>query len=181
LPKREKHLKSTTCDFPANSKSKLLAAQGDVIESTLSEEDVSTNEETVPNPLRSTDTSIGKVSNIIMNNIKFSKGKHANPASDVPNPMETKRAETIPNRRLTRIASYYIDSDFAKFKVSTHLASATSSDNPFVMLNLDKMQEANVDDKNSPKHMLDGEDYEPPTRRLCKNHATWEEAEQDEL
>jgi Reverse transcriptase (RNA-dependent DNA polymerase) len=52
------------------------------------------------------------------------------------------------------------------------------------MLALDKIQEAIVDDKNPPKHMLENEDYEPPTRRLmlkCKNHAKWEESEQDEL
>ena len=58
--------------------------------------------------------------------------------------------------------------------LSTHVASAISSDNPFVMLALDKIQEAIVDDKNSPKHILDKEDYEPPTGKLmlkCKNHA----------
>ena len=54
----------------------------------------------------------------------------------------------------------------AKLKVSTHIASAISSDNPFVMLALDKIQEAIVDDKNSPKYILDNEDYEPPTRKL---------------
>ena len=47
------------------------------------------------------------------------------------------------------------------------------------------MQAAIVDDKNPSKHnMLDSEDYEQPTRRMrlkCKNHAKWEEAEQDEL
>ena len=65
--------------------------------------------------------------------------------------------------------------------MSTHIASAISSDNPFVMLALDKIQEAIVDDKNLPKHILENEDYEPPSRRLmlkCKNHAKW--AEQDE-
>jgi hypothetical protein len=146
-----------------------------VIESNLIEEDVPTNEETVSNPLKSADTSNGKVNNVITKNIKFSKGKLANPASDVPNPMEIKRVETIPTRKSTWIASYYIDSDFAKFNVSTHMASAISSDNPFFMLALDKIQEANVDDKNSHKHLLDSEDYETPTRKLmlkCKNLAT---------
>ena len=69
--------------------------------------------------------------------------------------------------------------------MSTHIASAISSDNLFVMLALDKIQEAIVDDKNPSKHnILDSEDYKQPTRRLmlkCKNHAKWEEAEQDEL
>ena len=53
------------------------------------------------------------------------------------------------------------------------------------MLALDKIQEAIVDDKNPPKHMLDNGDYEPPTRQRlilkCNKHAKWEEAEQDEL
>ena len=53
------------------------------------------------------------------------------------------------------------------------------------MLALDKIQEAIVDDKNPSKHnMLDSENYEQPTRRLMlksRNHAKWEEAEQDEL
>jgi hypothetical protein len=38
------------------------------------------------------------------------------------------------------------------------MASAISSNNPFVMLPLDKIQEAIVDDKNPPKHMVDIED-----------------------
>ena len=99
--------------------------------------------------------------------------------------METKRWEIIPTRRSSRIKFYENnDSDYAKFKVSTHIASTISSDNPFVMLALDKIQEAIVDDKNPPKRILDSEDYEQPTRRLmlkCKNHAKWEETEQDEL
>ena len=67
-----------------------------------------------------------------------------------------KRAEIIPTRRSSRIKSYENnDSDYAKLKVSTHLASAISRDNPFVMLALDKIQEAIVDDKNPPKHVLD--------------------------
>ena len=53
------------------------------------------------------------------------------------------------------------------------------------MLALDKIQEAIIDNKNPPKHILDNEDYEPPTRRRlmlkCINQAKWEEAEQDEL
>ena len=66
--------------------------------------------------------------------------------------MEIKRVENIPTRRSSRIESYENnDSDYAKFKVSTHIASAISSDNPFVMLTLDKIQEAIVDDKNPSK------------------------------
>ena len=94
---------------------------------------------------------------------------------DLPNPKEQRREEIIPTRRSSRIKSYENnDSDYAKLKVSTHIASAIRSDNPFVMLALDKIQESIVDDKNPPKHLLDNEDYEPPTRRLmlkCKNHA----------
>ena len=65
---------------------------------------------------------------------------------DVANPKEQKRGEIIPTRRSSRITSYNNDTDYAKFKVSTHIASAISSDNPFVMLALDKIQEAIVDD-----------------------------------
>ena len=50
--------------------------------------------------------------------------------------------------------------------MSTHIANAISSDNPFVMLALDKIQEAIDDDKNPPKPILDNEDYEPPTRNI---------------
>ena len=61
--------------------------------------------------------------------------------------LKKKRGEIIPTRRSSRIKSYESnDSDCAKFKVSTHIASAISSDNPFVMLALDKIQEAIVDD-----------------------------------
>jgi hypothetical protein len=91
LPKRGKHLESTTCDVPANNKSMLSTAQEVEIESNLSEEDVPTNEAIVSNPFRSADKSISKVNNIIMNNIKFPKRKHANPALDVANLMKTKR------------------------------------------------------------------------------------------
>ena len=62
--------------------------------------------------------------------------------------METKQGEKIPTRKSSRIKSYENnDSDYAKFKVSTHIASAISSNNPFVMLALDKIQEAIVDSK----------------------------------
>ena len=65
--------------------------------------------------------------------------------------------------------------------MSTHLATAISSDNPFVML----IQAAIVDDKSPSKQVLDREDYEePPSRRLmlqCNQRVKWEEAEQDEL
>ena len=70
---------------------------------------------------------------------------------DVANPKERKREELIPTRRSSRIKSYENnDSDYAKLKVSTHIATTISSDNPFVMLALDKIQEAIVDDKNPP-------------------------------
>ena len=98
--------------------------------------------------------------------------------------MEMKRGETTPTRKSSRIVTNYSNCDYAKLKVSTHIASAISSDNPLVMLALDKIQEAIIDNKNPSKNILDNEDYEPPTRRLmlkCKNHSKWEEAEQDEL
>ena len=49
-------------------------------------------------------------------------------------------------------------------KLLTHLASAVSVDNPFVMLALEQTQAAIVDDKSSTNQALDKEDYEPPTR-----------------
>jgi hypothetical protein len=115
--------------------SKLSAAQEDVIDSSRGVEGAPTN---------------GNSAN------KFPNGKRAYPALDVANPKEQKRGEIIPTRRSSRIKSYENnDSDYAKLKVSTHIASAISSGNPFVMLALDKIQEAIVDDKkNPPKHML---------------------------
>ena len=65
----------------------------------------------------------------------------------------------------------------------THLASAVSVDNPFVMLALEQIQAAIVDDKSSTNQALDKEDYEPPTRLLMLQYdqrVIWEEAEQDE-
>ena len=65
----------------------------------------------------------------------------------------------------------------------THLASVVSVDNPFVMLALEQIQAAIVDNKSPIKQALDRDDYEPPTRRLmlqCKQLVKWEEAEQDE-
>jgi hypothetical protein len=69
---------------------------------------------------------------------------------------------------------------FAKFKVSTHIASAISCDNLFVMLALNKNQDAIVNDMSPPKQMLESENFEPLTRSLMlkyKNHAKWEEAQ----
>ena len=83
LPKRGKH-QQTTCDVPAGNMSKLSAAQEDVIDSSLSEKDVPTNEEIVSSPLGSVDnTSIDKAQsnnrNIIIPNgnsaNKFPNGK----------------------------------------------------------------------------------------------------------
>ena len=63
--KRGKHHK-TACDVPADNMSKLSAAQEVVIDSSLSEEDVPTNEEIVSSPLGSADnTSIGKAQYLI--------------------------------------------------------------------------------------------------------------------
>ena len=105
--------------------------------------------------------------------------KH-NPALDVANPKEQRREGKKPTRRSSRIKSYENnDSDYAKLKVPTHIASAISCDYPFALLALDKIQDAIIDDKSPPKHTLESEDYEPPTRRLMlksRNHAKWEEA-----
>jgi hypothetical protein len=68
----------------------ISAAQEDVIDSSLSEEDVPSNEEIVSNTLGSVDnTSIVQAQNI-NRNIKFPNGNRANPALYVANPMETK-------------------------------------------------------------------------------------------
>jgi hypothetical protein len=125
LPKRGKHY-NTTFDKPGSNMSKLPGAQEAVIDSSLSEEDVPTNEEIVSNLLRSVDnTSIDLAHNINRNiklperncAIKFSNGKRANPALDVAAALkETKRGENIPTQKSSRIASYYSDCDFAKFK-----------------------------------------------------------------
>jgi hypothetical protein len=123
MSKRGKH-NGATCDVPANNMSKLSAAQEDVIDSSLSDEDVpTTNEEIVSNPLRSVDnTSIDQAQNINRNiklpkrncANKFSNGKRAYPALDVANPMEIKRGENIPTRKSSRIASHKSDVDYAK-------------------------------------------------------------------
>ena len=103
---------------------------------------------------------------------------------DVANPMVNNRVDTIPTRKSSRISSLARDNDIAKWKVSTYLATAISSDNPFVMLALEQIQAAIVDDKSPTKQVLDREDHEPPTRRLmlrCKRRVKWEEPKQDEL
>ena len=134
----------------------------------------------------STDTSVSKSNNniIITNNInKFSTRKRcASPALDLANPMENIRVGTITTRKTSRISS--LNSEKANKNLLTHLASAVSVDKPFVMLALEQIQAAIVDDKSSTNQALDKEDYEPPTRRLmpqCKQRVKWEEAEQDEL
>ena len=134
----------------------------------------------------STDTSISNNNNIITNNInKFSTRKRCDsPALDLANPMENIRVDMIPTRKSSRISSLNSEKDIANKTLLTHLASAVSVDNPFVMLALEQIQAAIVDDKSSTKQMLDKEDYEPSTRRLmlqCKQCIKWEEAEQDEL
>ena len=114
----------------------------------------------------------------------FSTRNGVSPALDVANPKVTNRVDTISTRKSSRISSQARDNDIAKCKVATHLATAISSDNPFVMLALEQIQAAIVEDKSPTKQALDREDYEPPTRRLmlqCKQRAKWEEAEQDEL
>ena len=98
--------------------------------------------------------------------------------------MKNIRVDTIPTRKSSRISSLNSEKDIANKKLLTHLASAVSVDNPFVILALEQIQAAIVDDKSPTKHMLDKEDYEPPTRRLmlqCKQRVKWEETEQDEL
>jgi hypothetical protein len=98
--------------------------------------------------------------------------------------MENSHVDTIPTRKSSRISSLNSQKDITKSKVSTHLASAKSCDKPFIMLALEQIQAAIVDDKSSTKQVIDGEDDEPPTRRLMLQYdqrVQWEEAEQDEL
>ena len=92
--------------------------------------------------------------------------------------------DTITTRKSSRISSLNRIQHIANIEVSTHLASAVSVDNPFVVLALEQIQAAIVDDKSPTKQMLGKEDYEPPTRRLllqCTQRVKWGEAEQDEL
>ena len=83
---------------------------------------------------------------------------------DLANPMENIRVDTIPTRKSSRISSLNSEKDIANKTLLTHLASAVSADNPFVMLALEQIQAAIVDDESSTKQALDKEDYEPPTR-----------------
>jgi hypothetical protein len=148
MPQRGKHYK-TTCDETGSNMSKLPGAQEDMIDSSVSEEDVPTNAKTVSNQLRAGDnTSIDPAHNMNKNirfpkcncATKFSNGKRAYPALDVAAPMEMKRGETTPIRKSLRIAQNNSNCDYATLKVSTHIASAISSDNPFVMLAFDKFK-----------------------------------------
>jgi hypothetical protein len=67
LPKRGKQ-HNTTCDIPGNNMLKLSGAQEVVIDSSLSKDDVPTNEEIVSNTLRFVDnTSIDQAHNINRN------------------------------------------------------------------------------------------------------------------
>jgi hypothetical protein len=92
-------------------------------------------------------------------------------ALNLANPMEHNRVDMIPTRKSSLIFSLSSDRDIAKSKVSTHLATAICCDNPLVMLALEQIQAAIIDDKSSTKQVLDRGNYEPPTRRLmlqCK-------------
>ena len=114
------------------------------------------------NQLRATDTPIGEPTdtsisnnNIITNNInKFSTRKRAYPALDLANPKEYNRVDTIPTRTSSRISSLNRRQDIANIKVSTHLASAISVDNPFVMLALEQIQAAIVDDRSPSEQKI---------------------------
>ena len=172
--------------------SKLSVAQDEQFGSITRDWDVHTIEKLVPSHHRPTDTHIGNSTdtsisdnNIITNNInKFSTRKRAYPALDLANPMVNNRVDTTPTRKSSRISSLARDSDIAKCKVSTHSATAISCDNLFVMLALEQIQAAIVDDKSPTKQVLDRKDYEPPTSRLmlqCKQPVEWEEAEHDAL
>ena len=111
-------------------------------------------------------TIVGNNNNIFANNInKFSTRKRASPALDLANLMENIRVDTIPTRKSSRISSLNnSEKDITNKKLLTHLASAVSVDNPFVMLALEQIHAAIVDDKSSTKQALDKEGYEPPTR-----------------
>ena len=109
--------------------------------------DVHTIDKIFPSQHRSTDTRIGNPTdtsisnnNIITNNInKFSTRKRAYPALDLANPKKNNRVGTIPTRKSSRISSLNRIQDIANIKVSTHLASVISADNPFVMLALEQI------------------------------------------
>jgi hypothetical protein len=143
--------------------SKLAVAQDEMFGSIIRTGDVHTIDKLVPSQHRSTDTRIGKSTdtrisnnNIVTNNSnKVSTRKHAFPTFDLANSMVTNRVDTIPTQKSSRISSLSSDSDIAKCKVSTHLASAISCDNPFVMLALKQIQAAIVEDKSPTKHALD--------------------------
>ena len=152
--------------------SKLSVAQDEMFGSITRDGDVHTIDKLVPSQHRPTDTRIGNSTdtsisdnNIITNNInKFSTRKRAYPALNLTNPMVNNRVDTIPTPKSSQISSLAGDSDIAKCKVSTHLATAKSCDNSFVMLALEQIKAAIVDDKSPTKQVLDREDYEPPTR-----------------
>ena len=72
---------------------------------------------------------------------------------DVANPKVNNRVDTI-------ISSQARDNDIAKCKVATHLATAISSDNLFVMLALEQIQAAIVDD-NSPTKQVKIMSHQP--------------------
>ena len=77
--------------------------------------------------------------------------------------MVNNRVETISTRKSSRKLSLVDENDIAKCRVSTHLATAINCDNTFVILALEQIQAAIVDDKSPTKQVLDREEYEPPT------------------
>ena len=123
LSKRGKHKnnKETTCDVPADNKSKLSNAQDEMFGSSSRAGDVHTIDKIVPRQHRSTDTPISyptdtsiSNNNIITNNInKFSTRKRAYPALDLANPMENIRVDKIPTRKSSRISSLNSEKDIA--------------------------------------------------------------------
>jgi hypothetical protein len=103
--------------------SKLPRTQEELIDSSISVEDVHTNTKIVSNQIRYGDNNVIDQAQNMNGHIKlpksncamkFSNGKRAYPALDVANPMEIKRGENIPTRKSSRIASHKSDVDYAK-------------------------------------------------------------------
>ena len=119
--------------------------------SIVRKKDVHTIDNIAPRQHRSSDTCIGNSTdtcvsdnnNIITNNInKLSTRKRTSPALDLANI----RVDTIPTRKSSRISSLNGEKDIANKTLLTHLASAVSIDNLFVMPALEQIQAAIVDD-----------------------------------
>ena len=140
LSKRGKHkYNKTTRDVPADNMSKLSVAQDEMFGFIHRAGDIHTIDKLVPSQHKSTDTLTSNI-NIITNNInKVSTRKRASSILDLANLMEKNRVDTITTRKSSRLSSLNSDRNSANSKVSTHLATAISCDNSFVLLALEQI------------------------------------------